>query len=58
MSAAKTTAERVAALRAGRDAAGLKRLDLYAHPDDWPAIKELAAKLQRRRERAAKKAKA
>jgi hypothetical protein len=22
---------------------------LYAHPDDWPAIKALAEKLQRRR---------
>jgi hypothetical protein len=47
--AVKTTAERVAALRAGRDALGLKRLELYAHPDDWPAIKVLAEKLQRKR---------
>lgn len=54
MSAAKTTAERVAALRAARDALGLKRLELYAHPDDWPAIKALTEKLQRRRARAAK----
>ena len=49
MSAAKTTAERVATMRAARDAAGLKRLDLYAHPDDWPAIKALAEKLRRQR---------
>lgn len=56
MSAAKTTAERVAALRAARDALGLKRLELYAHPDDWPAIKALAEKLQRKREKAAKAA--
>ena len=49
MSAAKTTAERVAALRAARDAMGLKRFELYAHPEDWPAIKALAEKLQRRR---------
>ena len=49
MSAAKTTAERVAALRAARDAMGLKRLELYAHPEDCPAIKALAEKLQRRR---------
>ena len=49
MSAAKTTAERVAALRAARDAMDLKRLELYAHPEDWPAIKALAEKLQRRR---------
>jgi hypothetical protein len=46
MSAAKTTAERVAKLRADRDALGLKRLELYAHPEDWPAIKALAEKLQ------------
>jgi hypothetical protein len=45
----KTTSERVAAMRAARDALGLKRLELYAHPDDWPAIKALAEKLQRRR---------
>ena len=46
---AKTTAERVADLRASRNALGLKRLELYAHPDDWPAIKELEEKLQRKR---------
>ena len=45
----KTTSERVAKLRADRDAMGLKRLELYAHPDDWPAIKALAEKLHRRR---------
>ena len=49
MSAAKTTAERVAAMRAARDLLGLKRLELYAHPEDWPAIKALAEKLQRKR---------
>jgi predicted component of type VI protein secretion system len=49
MSAAKTTSERVQKLRADRDALGLKRLELYAHPEDWPAIKALAEKLQRRR---------
>ena len=49
MSSAKTTSERVAKLRADRDALGLKRLELYAHPEDWPAIKALAEKLQRRR---------
>ena len=48
MNAAKTASERVAKLRADRDALGLKRLELYAHPEDWPAIKELAEKLQRR----------
>lgn len=45
----KTTAERVAALRVARDALGLKRLELYAHPEDWPAIKALAERLQRKR---------
>lgn len=49
MNAAKTTSERVQSMRAARDAAGLKRLELYAHPEDWPAIKALAEKLQRRR---------
>ena len=51
MSPAKTTAERVAALRAARESLGLKRLELYAHPEDWPAIKALAETLQRKRER-------
>ena len=55
MSAAKTTGERVAKLRTERDALGLKRLELYAHPDDWPVIKALAEKLQRRRARLAAK---
>ena len=45
MNAAKTTSERVQAMRAARDALGLKRLELYAHPDDWPVIKALADKL-------------
>lgn len=45
----KTTSERVQAMRAARDALGLKRLELYAHPEDWPAIKALAEKLQRKR---------
>lgn len=49
MSPAKTTSERVQAMRSARDALGLKRLELYAHPDDWPKIKALAEKLQRKR---------
>jgi len=49
MNAAKTASERVQALRAARDALGLKRLELYAHPEDWPQIKALAEKLQRKR---------
>jgi hypothetical protein len=54
MIAAKTTSERVQAMRAARDALGLRRLELYAHPDDWPAIKALADKLQRKRAKAVK----
>ena len=49
MNAAKTSTPRVAAMRAVRYALGLRRLELYAHPDDWPAIKALAENLQRRR---------
>lgn len=48
---AKTTSERVEALRADRKAQGLKRMELYAHPEDWPAIKALAEKIQRKRAR-------
>ena len=43
-------------MRAARDALGLKRLELYAHPEDWPQIKALSEKLQRRRERLVAKA--
>lgn len=49
-----TTTERVAALRARAAAHGLKRLEIYAHPEDWVAIKALAEKLRKRREKAAK----
>lgn len=55
MNAAKTAAQRVREVRQRRASAGLVRLELWAHPDDHEAIKEAAAKLQRRRERAAKK---
>ena len=47
--APKTTSERVDKLRKDRDSLGLKRLELYAHPDDWPAIQALAKKLARKR---------
>lgn len=53
--AAKTTSERVAAMRADRKALGLKRLELYAHPDDHTDIKAAAAKIARRRQRAEKR---
>lgn len=52
MSAAKTTSERVDALRADRKAKGLKRRELYVHDEDWPQIVKLALKLQMRRNKA------
>ena len=51
MSTAKTVTERVQKLRDEATALGLKRRELYAHPEDWPDIKELAEKLARRRAR-------
>lgn len=53
---AKTNAERQADLKARRIAAGLVPVtNLWAHPDDVKAIREHAAKLARKRERAAKR---
>lgn len=51
MSPAQTPAQRKAKERADKAAAGLVRLEMYAHLDDVPAIKALAAKLQRKRSR-------
>lgn len=48
---AATVAARVAALRQRRAVLGLKRLEIYAHPDDHPALKALAAKLQSARDK-------
>jgi hypothetical protein len=48
---AKTSAERVRELRERRDVLGLTRIELYVNPDDHVAIKALAARLQRKRER-------
>lgn len=56
MNAAKTAAQRMSDTRERRASLGLVRLELWAHPDDHEAIKVHAAKLQRARERAAKKA--
>jgi len=39
-------------MRQRRADAGLVRMDVYAHPADHPAIKALAEKLQRKREKA------
>ena len=52
---AKTTTERVAALRATRKALGLQRVELYAHPADIPAIRAHAAKLAAARAKVEKK---
>ena len=49
MTIAKTISERVSALRAAREAQGLKRREVYAHAEDWPKIKVLAEALKRRR---------
>lgn len=39
---ARPTAERMQALRQRREALGLTRLELWAHPDDHAAIKRYA----------------
>ena len=52
---AKTTTERVKKLRQARTEQGLKRIELWAHPDDWEAIKKCAEKLQRKRAKAESK---
>lgn len=54
---AKTNAQRQAELKARRVAAGLVPVtQLWAHPDDVQPIRAYAARLARRRERAAKNA--
>jgi hypothetical protein len=53
---AKTPTRRVQELRQRREALGLTRLELYVHPEDHESIKAHAAKLQRKRERAARAA--
>jgi hypothetical protein len=54
---AKPVNQRVQELRARREALGLTRLELYAHPDDHEAVKRKAALLQRQREKAKEKTK-
>lgn len=57
MSPAKTNAQRQAELKARRVAAGLVALrNVWVHPDDVEAMREHAAKLARKRERAERKA--
>ncbi len=46
---AKTDTQRVAELRQRRIDLGQKRLDVYAHPEDHPAIKALVEKLNKAR---------
>ena len=55
MITSSTAAERTARLRYLRTAAGLRRLELWAHPLDWPSIKRLALRMRKRRERLTRK---
>lgn len=50
---AKSGAERVAALRQRREALGMTRLELFAHPEDHMPIKVYALSLQAARARTA-----
>ena len=52
---AKPATERMAALRKRRQESGLARLELWLHPDDHEAVKDAASKLQRKRDKAAKR---
>lgn len=50
---AKTTAERQRDYRARKAAQQTPEVrGVFAHPDDWPAIKALAERLQRKRAKA------
>jgi hypothetical protein len=51
---AKSPAQRVADLRARRQALGLTRLELWARPEDHEYLKAKAEWLQKRRERRSK----
>jgi len=46
---AATSTERARALRTARDSLGMRRREVCAHDDDWPAIKALAARLAKER---------
>lgn len=46
----KSNKERQDAMRKKRLAAGLKRGDVWARPDDWPLLRELEQKLRSARE--------
>jgi hypothetical protein len=45
----KSGAERLAELRARRRKEGLKPVEVWAHPDDHPAIKRYVERLVKRR---------
>jgi hypothetical protein len=47
-------AERKQAERDRKKAQGLKRGDVWVHPDDWPRLRELEKKLQKKRIKAKK----
>jgi hypothetical protein len=50
MTEPKTPTQRSAAYKARKEAAGLKRVpNLWAHPEDVPAIRAYVAKLNKRR---------
>ena len=49
-----TQAERKAAERDRKKELGFVRRDVWAHPDDWPAIRDLEKKLYKKREKAHK----
>jgi hypothetical protein len=52
---AKTNTQRADDLRERRELLGLKRREVYAHDDDWPALRERAAKMVDKRETTARK---
>jgi hypothetical protein len=54
MSPAKTPAQRQADRKVREELAGNKHYKRWLHPDDFAAMDEHAAKLAKRRERAAK----
>lgn len=47
----KTEAERKAAERTRRRAAGFQPKEIWVHPLDWPVVKRLLDRLAKRRER-------
>ena len=46
----KTSAEKMATLRAKRQQAGLQRFELWLHPSEWPLVKRYIERLAKRRE--------